>query len=314
MNTPPAAPDLPRVLLPDLPEFRALSAEGVPGFTLEPYRRGEVPAGSADGVVLWMTDAATRDALLRVPGLNWVLTLTAGIDHVQGALPPGVALYNASRLHDHAVATHVLAGMLSAERGLHRFRDAQGRGEWTRHASPAASGLGTLLERRVVIWGYGHIGRILSGFLTALGAQVEGIRSATSREERDRLLAGADWVVVLLPSTPQTRGVVNAELLARLKPGAWLSNQGRGDLLDTGALLAALDSGHLGGAVLDVSDPEPLPQGHPLWSRPDVILTPHVASTTADLVARGASLTRDFLLDRAQGRAPEGKVDPARAY
>ena len=90
-----------RVLLPDLPEFRALSQHdehGVPGVTFDHYRRGHVPDGEADGVVLWLTDAATRTALLSTPGLGWVLTLTAGIEHVQAHLPPGAALFNASRL------------------------------------------------------------------------------------------------------------------------------------------------------------------------------------------------------------------------
>lgn len=304
-----------RALLPDRPEFRALEASGeVPGTDLAFYRPGEVPPGEADGAVLWMVDADTRARLMQTPGLKWVLTLTAGIDHVRAALPPGVALYNASRLHDRAVAVHVVAGMLAAERGLSAFRDAQGRGEWAAPATPAASGLRTLDGLNVVIWGFGGIGRIVRDLLSPFGAQVQGIRSGTSEAERGRLLAGADWLVLLLPSTPQTRGLVNAEVLARLRPGARLSNQGRGNLVVTDDLLAALRTGQLGGAVLDVTDPEPLPAGHPLWALPNVLITPHVASTTTDLTARGAALTRDFLLDLSQGREPEGRVEEGRAY
>ncbi|WP_288480211.1 NAD(P)-dependent oxidoreductase [uncultured Deinococcus sp.] len=304
-----------RVLLPDLPEFRALNDSGeVLGADLAFYRSGEVPAGDADGAVLWMVDGETRARLLRTPGLQWALTLTAGIDHVRAALPQGVALYNASRLHDRAVAVHVVAGMLAAERGLGAFRDAQRRGEWTSPPTPAASGLRTLDGLKVVIWGFGSIGRIARDLLTPFGAQVEGVRSGTSDAERTRLLAEADWVVLLLPSTPQTRGLVNAEVLAGFKAGARLSNQGRGDLVVTADLIAALRSGHLGGAVLDVTDPEPLPAGHPLWEAPNLLVTPHVASTTTDLVARGTALTRDFLLDLAQGREPGGRVEEGRAY
>lgn len=124
----------------------------------------------------------------------------------------------------------------------------------------------------------------------------------------------ADWVVLLLPSTEQTRGIVNAELLNKLKPGAWLSNQGRGNLIVTDDLLAALDSGHLGGAVLDVTDPEPLPDGHPLFAQENVIVTPHIASTTTDLLKRGAAYTRNFLLDLTQGREPDGLVAADRVY
>ena len=304
-----------RALLPDLPEFRALNESGgVPGAELAFYRSGDLPAGDADGAVLWMVDAETRGHLLKTPGLNWALTLTAGIDHVRAQLPEGVALYNASRLHDRAVAAHVVAGMLAAERGLPAFRDAQRRGEWASPVTPAASGLRTLDGLKVVVWGFGGIGRIVGDLLAPFGAQVEGIRSGTPDAERARLLAAADWLVLLLPSTPQTRGIVNAEVLSALKPGAWLSNQGRGNLVVTDDLLAALRGGHLGGAVLDVTDPEPLPAGHPLWEAPNVLITPHIASTTTDLVARGAALTRDFLLDLAQGRDPGGRVEEGRAY
>ncbi|WP_342667878.1 NAD(P)-dependent oxidoreductase [Deinococcus marmoris] len=165
-----------------------------------------------------------------------------------------------------------------------------------------------------MIWGYGHIGHLLEGLLTPFGAEVSGIRSSTPDLQRDGLLSRADWVVLLLPSTPDTRGIVNAELLGRLKPGAWLANAGRGNLIVTDDLLAALDSGHLGGAALDVTDPEPLPEGHPLWAQKNVIITPHIASTTTDLVARGASLTRDFLLTMQQGQEPEGRVLDGQKY
>ncbi|OLV17615.1 NAD(P)-dependent oxidoreductase [Deinococcus marmoris] len=306
-----------RVLLPDLPEFHALSGHdehGVPGAEFAFYSQDHVPGEAAEGVVLWLARGETREKLLRTPGLKWVLTLTAGIDHVQPHLPPGVALYNANRLHDRAVAVHVAALMLSAMRGLHHFRDAQHEGRWSSARNPNDSGLHTLDGQNVVIWGYGHIGHLLEGLLTPFGAEVSGIRSSTPDLQRDGLLSRADWVVLLLPSTSDTRGIVNAELLGRLKPGAWLANAGRGNLIVTDDLLAALDSGHLGGVALDVTDPEPLPEGHPLWGQKNVIITPHIASTTTDLVARGASLTRDFLLTLQQGQEPEGRVLDGQKY
>lgn len=299
-----------RVLVPDLSDFRALT---VPSVELAFYRRGDVPPGEADGVVLWLTDTGTRDALLKVPGLRWLLTLTAGIDHVQGVLPPGVQLFNANALHDRAVAVHVVTGMLAAMRGLHRFRDAQREGYWLK-VFPPESNLHTLDGLKVVLWGYGHIGRIVDDLLAPFGMITYAINSRTEPDLLEYRLREADWVVLLLPSTEQTRGIVNAELLNKLKPGAWLSNQGRGNLIVTDDLLAALDSGHLGGAVLDVTDPEPLPDGHPLFAQENVIVTPHIASTTTDLLKRGAAYTRNFLLDLTQGREPDGLVAADRVY
>ncbi|MDV6374354.1 NAD(P)-dependent oxidoreductase [Deinococcus arenicola] len=306
-----------RVLVPDLPEFHALSGHdehGVPGAEFAFYSKEQVPQVEAEGVVLWLAGGETREKLMQTPGLKWVLTLTAGIDHIQSHLPGGVALYNANRLHDRAVAVHVATLMLSAMRGLHHFRDAQKEGRWASTKTPNDFGLHTLDGQKVVIWGYGHIGQILEGLLKPFGVEVDGIRSGTSELQRDGLLSRADWVVLLLPSTSDTRGIVNAEVLGKLKPGAWLANAGRGNLIVTGDLLDALNSGHLGGAALDVTDPEPLPEGHPLWAQKNVMITPHIASTTVDLVARGAALTRDFLLTLQQGQEPEGRVLDGQKY
>lgn len=311
-----------RVLLPDLPDFRELAHHGehsVPGVSVDFYSRdGEptkgVPAGEADGVVLWFATPQVRTQLLTTPGLKWVLTLTAGIDHVQEHLPAGVRLYNANRLHERAVAVHVVAGMLSAIRGLHHFRDAQHAGHWASPADIRSSGLTTLDGLNVALWGYGHIGRNIEDLLRPFGVHVEGIRSSTSPEQREGILGRADWALLLLPSTPDTRGIINAATLGQMKRGAWLSNQGRGNLIVTADLISALHSGQLGGAVLDVTDPEPLPAGHPLWQEKNVIITPHIASTTSDLLSRGASLTRDFLIDLQQGHEPLGRVTTGRAY
>ncbi len=295
-----------RVFLPDLPAFHALKLGGVtPLF----YSRDALPEGGADGLVLWFLPPEQRRELLNRPGLKWLLTLTAGIDHVVSDLPTGVALYNAHTLHDRAVAQHALALMLSAGRGLHRFRDAQGRTAWEQPGR-----MHTLEDRRVVIWGHGHIGRLLEGMLEPLGAAVSGLTSRSSVQDVDTALRQADELVLLLPRTPATRHILNAERLALMKPTAWVYNLGRGELIDPQALDAALEAGALGGAALDVTEPEPLPAGSPLWARENVVITPHVGSTTDDLIRRGAAHVSTVILALIAGQEAPGRVDTSRGY
>lgn len=299
-----------RVLVPDYGPFQELS---VPEVEIVTYAPGETPAGEADGLVLWMVGRDEAKRLMETRGLRWVLTLTAGIDHVKGGLPDGVTLYNANALHDRAVAVHVVTGLLGAARGLHRFRDLQRDSQWAR-LKPDISGLYTLDGQKVVIWGYGHIGKIVEELLTPFGAKIYGLTSKTEADLVEVRLQEADWIILLLPSTERTRGIVNAELLSTLKKGVWLSNQGRGNLIVNDDLLSALRSGQVGGAILDVTDPEPLPAEHPLWREENVIITPHVAGMTMDMYERGAAYTRNFLLMQSQGQEPEGRVDMERGY
>ena len=295
-----------RVFLPDLPPFHDLELEGVtPVF----YSRDSIPEGGADGMVLWFLPPAGRRELLNRTGLKWLLTLTAGIDHVVNELPAGVALYNAHTLHDRAVAQHALALMLCAGRGLHRFRDAQHAQSWSK-----AGRMHTLEGRRVTVWGYGHIGKLLEAMLSPLGAAVTGLTSRSTPQEVDAALKQTDDLVLLLPRTPATRHILNAGRLALLPESGWVYNLGRGELIDPDALNAALEAGTLSGAALDVTDPEPLPAGSPLWARENVIITPHVASTTDDLLARGASHVRAVIRALQAGRQAPGKVDTSRGY
>ncbi len=295
-----------RVFLPDLPPFHALK---LPGVTPLYYSRDLLPDGDADGFVLWFLPPAHRRELLTRPGLKWVLTLTAGIDHVVSELPGGVALYNAHALHDRAVAQHALALMLSAGRGLHRFRDAQHAHNWSK-----AGSMYTLEGRQVVVWGYGHIGRLLEAMLAPLGAEVSGLTSRSTPAEVHSALERADDLVLLLPRTPATRSILNAERLALLKPTAWVYNLGRGELVDPAALDAALEAGALGGAALDVTDPEPLAADSPLWKRENVVITPHVGSTTDDLIVRGAAHAQSVIAALQAGGEAPGRVDTSRGY
>ncbi len=295
-----------RVFLPDLPPFHGLHLEGV---TPVYYSRDRLPEGGADGMVLWFLPPEQRRELLARPGLRWLLTLTAGIDHVVGELPAGVALYNAHALHDRAVAQHALGLMLAAGRGLHRFRDAQHGQRWS-----AAGPMHTLEGRQVTIWGHGHIGRLLEGMLAPLGATVTGLTSRTSDADIDAALARTDDLVLLLPRTPATRHILGERRLALLPASAWVYNLGRGELIDPEALNLALEAGRLGGAALDVTEPEPLPSGSPLWARENVIITPHVASTTDDLIVRGAAHAQAVIQALHEGQEAPGCVDTSRGY
>ena len=227
-----------------------------------------------------VSDHDARGALAAIPrikGLQVVQTLSAGVDRIVGRLPASVTLCNASGVHDIGVAEWIVMAILASERSLAELFAAQVAGHWDR------SGIrgGELAGSTVLILGHGSIGVALEQRLAPFGA--EFIRVArTPRDGVDPLpalsglLPRADVVVVLLPLTPETRGLVDADFIGRMKPRALLVNASRGAIVDTDALLGALRDGRIR-AALDVTEPEPLPDGHPLWTAPGVLITPHIA-------------------------------------
>jgi phosphoglycerate dehydrogenase-like enzyme len=254
-----------------------------------------VPASAEDAEVLVVwgnTDAQLRDCARRLGSLRWVQTLAAGPDQVLAAgFPPHVVVTSGRSLHDQPVAEHTLALVLAAARRLHRLTRAQVGHRWAGELGglqriDEPDSFRTLRGARVLIWGFGSIAAALAPHLTALGAQVTGV--ARGGGERggypvipvgdlpDRL-PETDLLIMILPDVPSTHRALNAERLARLPRHAWLVNVGRGSTVDTGALLAALRAGRLGGAALDVFETEPLPADSPLWDEPDVIISPHAA-------------------------------------
>lgn len=298
-----------KIIVPDSPAFDILEKHGAE--LLRYSKGGSETFDEADGVLfLLSTGEEQRRRLMATPGLKWVLSLTAGVDHLVPDLPQGVRLFNANPLHQRAVAVHVMAGLLSAARAMHLYRDAQREHQWRRFPGK----MHTLKGQKVALWGYGHIGREIEQLLQPFGAEVLTVRSNMGEAARRDIRASADYIVLLLPSTPETRGSINAEFLREMKEGAWLYSIGRGDSLVQDDLLAALQSGHLGGAILDVTEPEPLPADHPLWALENVIITPHVGSATADLEERAADHAGAFLQDMLQGKQPEGEIDTSRGY
>jgi phosphoglycerate dehydrogenase-like enzyme len=247
----------------------------------------------ARALVVWGSPGEMlRDAARRLGSLRWVQTLAAGPDHVLAAgFGPEVVITSGRSLHDGPVAEHALALVLAAARRLHRLERAKIGHRWAGELGGVqpigtAGEFRTLRDARVLVWGFGSIAGALTPLLTALGAQVTGVaRTAGERHGRPVITADGlpaelprtDVLIMILPSSDGTRHALDAARLALLPPHAWLVNVGRGSTVDTGALLAAIRAGRLGGAALDVFETEPLPAGSPLWDEPDVIITPHAA-------------------------------------
>jgi phosphoglycerate dehydrogenase-like enzyme len=243
-------------------------------------RDGELPPGLLDAEFLVLTslDRRALGLLPSMPSLQVIQTISAGVDWVLSSLPAGVTLCDARGSRDAAVAEWVLATILASQRTLPELRDRQRAHEWAWRVSEELAG-STLL-----ILGYGSIGAAVEARLEPFDVTV--IRVARTRragvhasDELASLLPLADIVVVLLPLTPATTGLLGAELLGRMRPGALLVNAARGPIVDTEALLELLRDAHLR-AALDVTDPEPLPPDHPLWEAPATLITPHYAGDT----------------------------------
>ncbi|MGW5464538.1 2-hydroxyacid dehydrogenase [Streptomyces sp. NPDC003996] len=265
----------------------------------------EFPADPADCsfyVVPYMKPARIGvRPLPEMSSVEVVQTLSAGIDHVQPGLHhlrPGVRLCNARGVHEASTAELTLTLVLAALRGIPDFVRAQERGEWLGGFRSA------LADKSVLIVGYGAIGAAiedrLAPFEVARVARVARSKRTTARgpvhplTELPSLLPHADVVILSTPLTEQTRGLADAEFLARMKDGALLVNVARGPVVDTKALLAEVESGRIT-AALDVTDPEPLPPGHPLWQAPGVLITPHVGGPTSAFLPRAKQLLVDQL-------------------
>ncbi|MER7057466.1 2-hydroxyacid dehydrogenase [Streptomyces sp. NPDC000351] len=293
----------PDVWLPIPPD----EIEGLPEGPAYRYWNGEEafpadPADCAYYVVPYMkpTGIGVRP-LPDMRSVQVVQTLSAGIDHVEPGLkhlPAGVRLCNARGVHEASTAELTLALILASLRGIPDFVRAQDRGEWLGGFRPA------LADRKVLVVGYGSIGAAIEDRLVPfeVAPVVRVARSArtTARgpvhplTELPALLPQADVVIISTPLTDATRGLVDADFLTRMKDGALLVNVARGPVVDTKALLAELESGRLT-AALDVTDPEPLPPGHPLWQAPGILVSPHAGGPTSAFLPRAKRLLVDQL-------------------
>ena len=297
---------MPVVSLPDTEWIEMVGPvagiEAVPwDIVAEPPRRDEIELV----VPPYIGDRAPLRRLAMLPSLRAVQLLTAGYDDVLPLLPPGVTLANAAGVHDASTAERGRAGAGRAARGA-RHGARQDRARWV-----PLGGRPALADKRVLILGYGSIGRAvarrLTGFevtLTAVASRARAGDDLVPRvhgiDELPGLLPHHDVVVVIVPLSAATTGLVDRDFLAGLPDGALLVNVARGKVVDTDALVEATATGRVM-AALDVTDPEPLPDDHPLWRSPGVLVGPHVGGDTSAFAPRAVALVREQLTSLVRG-------------
>jgi phosphoglycerate dehydrogenase-like enzyme len=271
--------------------------------------------------IAWLdTIAPVRagEAIASMTGLKWYNAMSSGVDWLPLDVfrERGVTLTNGAGIHAQTVSEYAVMGMLTMAKGWREVVRAQDRHEWL----PDSPGKRELLDAEVLVIGAGEIGSRIAEILRVLGAKVTAARRTPGPGELgdgewQAALGRFDWVILIVPSTPQTTGMFGASEFAGMKPGAALLNFARGTVIDQDALLAAIDSGHLGGAFLDVTTPEPLPADHPLWSRENVHISMHLSGRAQDaLFARGSARFLDNLGHYLRGEKLSHEVDLSAGY
>ncbi len=272
---------------------------------------GEVaaPAQLSD-VEFWVPPfLSTPELLLAIrdmANLSVVQLLSAGADEWFGKVPAGATLCDARGVHSSATAEWAATAVLAAQRQFPRFALAQAAGHWEHEVTDQLAG------KRVLVVGAGDIGEGVCRRLAPFGVELTRV-ARTQRDgvhavsELPDLLPHADIVVVTVPLTPATSGMVDSAFLARMPAGALLVNAARGAVVDTDALVAELAAGRLR-AALDVTEPEPLPPAHPLWTVPGLLLTPHVAGSVHGLLTRAYELVGQQLWRYAEGEPLDNVV------
>lgn len=255
------------------------------GFELNIVQKGQYTAQDLAGSEILFGNYPPA-MLKEVSGLKWVATASAGVDSYcsDGIYPSrDVILTNSSGAYGIAIAEHLLTCTLMLMRRMREYEEGQRQKRW-KYLGKIRSVYGST----VTVVGIGNIGGNFARRCKAMGATVRGVKRTAGQkpdyidqlyltEQLDQAIEGADVVALCLPGTQQTRMIMTAERLGKLKKGAYLLNIGRGTALDQDALYRLLKEGHLAGAALDVTNPEPLPPEHPLWQLDNLILTPHIS-------------------------------------
>ncbi|MBI4012016.1 MAG: D-2-hydroxyacid dehydrogenase [Candidatus Rokubacteria bacterium] len=282
-------------------------------------RPGADDAGLREAEVLLTDHTPADDLAVRAPRLRWIQSTNAGVEDVLPVLPAGVVLTNASGVHGPKGAEFALTALLMLNHAVPHFVTRQRERRWDQRFTTTIEG------KTVVVVGVGALGAEVARLCRRFGLRVLGVR----RDPRplrgvekmcppDRLpevLPRADFLVVTLPLTAQTRGLIGRRELDLLPRHAGVVNLGRGAVVDNGALAEKLRRGELGGAVLDVFDQEPLPPDSPLWTTPNLVITPHCAvDDGVRYVARCLQIFFDNVRRYLAGRPLRNRVDPKLGY
>ncbi len=292
----------------------------------------------ANGCDAMLTFIMPSDLAQRAPNLRWVQLLSAGADHAMGAFTSAsFSMTTASGIHATPIAEYTIASMLAYAHRFHLMVRSQLRHEWLRSGFP-----GTIEEIRgktLGVIGYGSIGRETARMAKALGMRVLALKRDPGNrrdegwcpaglgdpdgvipeqffgpEQREDILRESDYITVTLPGTAHTRKFIGAREIAAMRPGAYIVNIGRGEVIDENALIDALKAGKIGGAGLDVFEKEPLPKESPIWDLENVILTPHMSGANRGYMDKACSLFADNLRRYAAGQPLLNLVDRQLGY
>jgi phosphoglycerate dehydrogenase-like enzyme len=283
-----------------------------------------VQAASGAQVVIGFCE---QEIFARARQLHWVQVYFAGVEDCVSlpGMKTGMLLSNGQRLSSPTIADHTMALTYALVRGIDEFHAQQASGNWNRNAAASLRSFGELSGRTMLVVGLGGIGTQVAKRAHALGMRVLATRHSRREgpdyveyvglsDEAITLARRADVVVNAAPLTDATRGMFDKDFFAAMRPSAYFVSVGRGQSTVTDDLVAALRTGQIAGAGLDVVDPEPLPSDHPLWSLPRVIITPHVAAVSAETFQRIMALVAENLRRYVAGDPLLSVVDVKRGY
>lgn len=300
-------------------QYRELIGRAEPELEIALFRaddpKGRAFAREMDVLFAW---SFPRELLAGAERLRWIQSTGAGVDHIMAArpLPPGVTVTRMVDVFGPAMAEYVLGYLFAATLRVPRVLARQRERRWEPFAAPLLRG------KTAVVVGLGNIGREVCRTLRAAGLRVVGVsRGGRAVDEADEVmmvgqldeaLPRADFLVLVVPLTGESRGMIDARRLALLPPHAWLVNIGRGAVVREAELIAALRAGSLGGAVLDVFEREPLPADSPLWTLENVVVTPHLSGPD-DVPLNAQRFVENYRRFKA-GQPLEGVADLERDY